>query len=955
MSSGPSPICFSVPEFQSTITLNQDILTEFETAVAPSTSFICDVNVNKSLFCDTFLFTTDDIDHWNTSNLEKIMFIINNSKVNIANNTNTPTTTYNWKSYVNTSYMFNISTSMATDNTLHVFDYTTKVNVNVTEVYCAWYMSKLLNGIKDAQVLVKNANTIQNTFNDMFLTNVWNTMFDNILWHYNYHTPNTDVYSVLNPTANQLYIQHDSRYQNLTLLPDNHNCYGIPFITNNTPEQQTLPQRLFEQMAFKDLERLPTISSGNHITLGECFPGNSSSNIQDTILINHSDYSINTNVYRFPFIAGDTFIFKLSVMVNQNNTLNIFNALNGGNVTTNINALNTVFNDATDEGNGYLSYLVRMTLVDPAPILEGTFIYSFDLTTTPPSTYYRNGVILPQNLNFPIPINTNNGDVKYTYNVSVTQNTYLVTVSYKIYSETSISGLTFVSEDSSVDFRLGAYTSLNSYVTDFYNTYTTNLTIIQFGNIPFDPRGRQFKSLNSLTILPTAGIPTFYPNTYLLGCFENCPTFNSDISSWNTTNVYSFQNMFLNASSFNQPIGNWDTSNSKAFAGMFASASSFNQYIGNWNVSKPGNFGSMFNSATSFNNGQPAGMSTAPLNWNTINATSFGNLFYNATSFNQPIGTWNTSKVTTMRYMFYGATLFNQPIGTWNTSSVTDMTGMFNNTNSFNQPIGTWNTSSVTDMNNMFYKAYAFNQPIGTWNTSKVTNMTYMFSVATSFNQNLSSWDMSKVTNITNMFSSTSSTLSSQCKFNNGQIMPSITGTATSASYVNSTKTLTCPDASFLTELVVGDVLLIEMTSAIYSSVIQSITNATTLVLTTAYGTNISAGAINSIKKQVAGTSPLTWSLINCTNMNSAFRNCLYFNQNISQTVNNWNMNKVADITQMFQSSSANSKHLFNNGQLITGTTAPLNWSFTSTPVSTNWRQYCYLSNANNVSNMSLP
>jgi surface protein len=65
--------------------------------------------------------------------------------------------------------------------------------------------------------------------------------------------------------------------------------------------------------------------------------------------------------------------------------------------------------------------------------------------------------------------------------------------------------------------------------------------------------------------------------------------FNSDISTWDTSNVTDMNNMFGWAEAFNNNsnpnIGLWDTSRVTNMEYMFYNAYAFNQYIGYWNVS----------------------------------------------------------------------------------------------------------------------------------------------------------------------------------------------------------------------------------------------------------------------------------------------------------------------------------------------------------------------------------
>jgi len=232
--------------------------------------------------------------------------------------------------------------------------------------------------------------------------------------------------------------------------------------------------------------------------------------------------------------------------------------------------------------------------------------------------------------------------------------------------------------------------------------------------------------------------------TNMYGVFYKASAFNQPIGDWNTSSVTNMSYLFEGATAFNQPIGNWNTSSVTDMGYMFSSASAFNQPIGNWDTSSVNNMRSMFSSVSAFNK--------LISNWDTSKVTDMSNMFLGATAFNQDIGNWNTSSVTNMSSMFQGATAFNQDIGNWNTSKVTNMGGMLRSLAAFNQDIGDWNTSSVTNMSNMFSSATAFNQDIGDWNTSKVTNMSGMFYNASAFDQPIGNWDTSKVTDMGSMF-----------------------------------------------------------------------------------------------------------------------------------------------------------------------------------------------------------
>ena len=281
-------------------------------------------------------------------------------------------------------------------------------------------------------------------------------------------------------------------------------------------------------------------------------------------------------------------------------------------------------------------------------------------------------------------------------------------------------------------------------------------------------------------------------------------SFNQDIGSWDTSNVYDWTGMFYLASSFNQDISSWDTSSASDMRGVFNGASSFNQNIGGWNTSSVTLMNDMFNGATSFNQdltgwcvsnfpSEPTSFGTnsaltdanKPV-WGTCpeatNTDTTASIYFENNTCKCPqavigdtasvngvvytvvdnstiagqIGNNNinlcTTLVTNMSELFENNDSFNLDIGFWDTSNVTNMSYMFSGSTAFNQNIGSWDTSSVTNMNGLFNDATVFNQDIGNWITSSVTEMNGMFSPTASFNQDIGNWDTSKVTDMSYMF-----------------------------------------------------------------------------------------------------------------------------------------------------------------------------------------------------------
>jgi surface protein len=140
----------------------------------------------------------------------------------------------------------------------------------------------------------------------------------------------------------------------------------------------------------------------------------------------------------------------------------------------------------------------------------------------------------------------------------------------------------------------------------------------------------------------------------------------SDPISFNnivTTHMTDMSLLFYAKSSFNSDIKSWDTSNVTNMNDMFAFHGAANNRIG-------------FNKNINY--------------WNVSNVTNMAGMFRYNSVFNNPLNLWNVSNVTNMNGMFKDAYSFNQPLNSWNTSNVTDMDLMFNNAMAFNQNISSW-------------------------------------------------------------------------------------------------------------------------------------------------------------------------------------------------------------------------------------------------------------------------
>ena len=131
--------------------------------------------------------------------------------------------------------------------------------------------------------------------------------------------------------------------------------------------------------------------------------------------------------------------------------------------------------------------------------------------------------------------------------------------------------------------------------------------------------------------------------------------------------------------------------------------------------------------------------------------TSMTGMFRDATSFDGDLSHWDVSTVEAMDFLFRNASSFNGSINSWDVSKVTTFKATFKGASAFNQPLDNWNVSNVTNLLEAFRDAATFNQDISSWDVSNVKNFNSTFNNASAFNQNLGAWDVSSGTGFSDM------------------------------------------------------------------------------------------------------------------------------------------------------------------------------------------------------------
>ena len=173
-------------------------------------------------------------------------------------------------------------------------------------------------------------------------------------------------------------------------------------------------------------------------------------------------------------------------------------------------------------------------------------------------------------------------------------------------------------DENLVDTFIGAGNQFHTY--DLPGTYRVKITgtLTQFGSgSSYTNSDRLTKVISFGNIGLTKLVGAFYNATNLISVPDTLPSeiislsktfygassFNdSNITTWDTSNITDMSYMFYNCSKFNQNISEWNVGNVVNMANLFNGAILFDQNLGNWNISNVLNMSSMFSSSLSTNN-----------------------------------------------------------------------------------------------------------------------------------------------------------------------------------------------------------------------------------------------------------------------------------------------------------------------------------------------------------------
>lgn|GEM_PF-6848710 len=134
------------------------------------------------------------------------------------------------------------------------------------------------------------------------------------------------------------------------------------------------------------------------------------------------------------------------------------------------------------------------------------------------------------------------------------------------------------------------------------NPDSKNITeVLDWGGVKWKTLEYAFTGSNISNI--TAGAPDLSECWSLEGTFQDCESFNGDLTAWDVKHVRNMRNTFKNAKAFSSDISGWNVQAVSDMSGMFMNATAFATDLSKWGdrVQNVANMENTFQGATAFN------------------------------------------------------------------------------------------------------------------------------------------------------------------------------------------------------------------------------------------------------------------------------------------------------------------------------------------------------------------
>jgi len=149
----------------------------------------------------------------------------------------------------------------------------------------------------------------------------------------------------------------------------------------------------------------------------------------------------------------------------------------------------------------------------------------------------------------------------------------------------------------------------------------------------------------------------------------------------------------------NSDLSSWDVSQVTTLYNTFRMMDEMNSDLSTWNVAQVTTLEGTFNSASKF-------VGTGLGSWDTAAVTSLRETFYLVGDMNSDLSKWSVAKVKSLSHTFYNAGKMNSDLSGWNVNNVDSMENTFNGASS----LGSCNKRKIADAwaGNLAFKATTY-------------------------------------------------------------------------------------------------------------------------------------------------------------------------------------------------------------------------------------------------------
>ena len=321
------PINFVLNEFTSDFRLIENMEILSEKYDIPTSTFMAYGNIDIELFRNTFLFGTTHLNEF----IEEVSESSDNTQCKTYRNIQRKTMGFyvdssSWNDEDHYQPKLDFSKLKCKSGYYNTLSYVSEVEPDLSTIQTSTLVYNIFN-IVDGIAIVSNMNQVITSIKYTFSKYIWNSVYGTILWTQDYHRKPLETIIVDNQNKQNVNFSNE----NLVEDPLNPGMYFIPFKEDNG----SITQKLFSQLTGGDITRLRTAKK----------------------------YKGTSNVYHFPFIEGDTIVFKVNVKYAMNNVEYILDSQESPAFSQEMIDLNERFNEGKIEHLDFNSYTVILTLV----------------------------------------------------------------------------------------------------------------------------------------------------------------------------------------------------------------------------------------------------------------------------------------------------------------------------------------------------------------------------------------------------------------------------------------------------------------------------------------------------------------------------------------------------------------------------------------------------------------